>query len=232
MPGRGKKTNHRARGREFSSAEAVQERNKQERPPPGEEREERPKQQVAEESGGGGGISVKKERCKKVNDSESDDDDMPRGGKEEPVELTRRQREEVEKEKARRRYEELHKAGKTDEAKADLARLEEVRKRREEDARKRQEKEEASKEAAAKKTDKSGMSAEVKEALGGEATRMRGDRSQAKKDADKQPARVKVQTADLYDMYKSTDDKPVEVTPSQPRDGSIAACRAEEDDFM
>merc|ERR1719421_2580686 len=53
------------------------------------------------------------------------------------VELTRKQREEIEKAAARRRYEEAHKAGKTDEAKADLKRLEEVKKRREEAAAKK-----------------------------------------------------------------------------------------------
>merc|ERR1712008_423009 len=55
------------------------------------------------------------------------------------VELTRKQREELERNAARRRYEELHKAGKTDEAPADLARLEEVKKRREEAAKKKEE---------------------------------------------------------------------------------------------
>lgn len=46
------------------------------------------------------------------------------------VELSRREREELDKEKARAAYAKKHAAGETDEAKADLARLAEVRKRR------------------------------------------------------------------------------------------------------
>jgi len=55
------------------------------------------------------------------------------------VELTRREREAIEAQEKQRRYEALHKAGKTDQAKADLARLEEVRRRRDEAAKKREE---------------------------------------------------------------------------------------------
>ena len=51
-------------------------------------------------------------------------------------------REAIEKEQARQRYEKLHAEGKTDEARADLARLAIVRKQREEAAKKKlQEKE-------------------------------------------------------------------------------------------
>jgi len=48
-------------------------------------------------------------------------------------------REELEKQQAKERYEKLHLAGKTDEARADLARLALVRKQREEAAKKREE---------------------------------------------------------------------------------------------
>merc|ERR1712228_418874 len=98
-------------------------------------------------------------------------------------ELSRKQREEIEKEQARRRYEQLHKEGKTDEAKADLARLEEVKKRREEAAAKKAEEAAVKKEAEAALSSKKGgaMSAEHKAALGGEASRLRGERSQANK---------------------------------------------------
>eukprot|EP00127_Corallochytrium_limacisporum_P004695 Clim_evm49s172 gene=Clim_evmTU49s172 len=54
-------------------------------------------------------------------------------------ELTRREREAIEAERAKRQYEKLHAQGKTDEAKADLARLAEIRKQREEAAEKRAE---------------------------------------------------------------------------------------------
>eukprot|EP00742_Colponemidia_sp_Colp-10_P001149 GILJ01001239.1.p2 GENE.GILJ01001239.1~~GILJ01001239.1.p2 ORF type:complete len:200 (-),score=57.67 GILJ01001239.1:2057-2656(-) len=57
------------------------------------------------------------------------------------VELSRREREELAKQEARRRYEEMHAAGKTEQAKADLARLAEVKRRREEAAKKRAEEE-------------------------------------------------------------------------------------------
>jgi len=51
--------------------------------------------------------------------------------------LTRRQREEIEQQEAKAKYEKLHKAGKTDEAKADMARLAIIRKEREEKAKKK-----------------------------------------------------------------------------------------------
>ncbi|XP_067636907.1 28 kDa heat- and acid-stable phosphoprotein [Eurosta solidaginis] len=53
-------------------------------------------------------------------------------------ELTRREREQIEKQKARVRYEKLHAAGKTTEAKADLARLALVRQQRADAAAKRE----------------------------------------------------------------------------------------------
>ncbi|XP_076865282.1 pdgfa associated protein 1b isoform X2 [Brachyhypopomus gauderio] len=53
--------------------------------------------------------------------------------------LSRREREEIEKQKAKERYLKMHLAGKTDQAKADLARLAIIRKQREEAARKKEE---------------------------------------------------------------------------------------------
>jgi len=59
-------------------------------------------------------------------------------------ELSRREREEVQRQEATRRYQQLHAQGKTDEARADLARLAIIRKEREAAAeRRRLEKEEA-----------------------------------------------------------------------------------------
>jgi len=52
----------------------------------------------------------------------------------EPVQLSRREREEKEKKEAKERYWKLHQAGKTDEAKSDLARLAAIRKEREQAA--------------------------------------------------------------------------------------------------
>ena len=53
--------------------------------------------------------------------------------------MSRREREEVEKQKAKAHYQKLHAAGKTEEARADLARLAIIRKQREEAAKKREE---------------------------------------------------------------------------------------------
>uniref|UniRef100_A0A8C5BYK2 Casein kinase substrate phosphoprotein PP28 domain-containing protein n=1 Tax=Gadus morhua TaxID=8049 RepID=A0A8C5BYK2_GADMO len=69
----------------------------------------------------------------------------------EPKTLSRREREELEKQKAKERYMKMHLAGKTDQAKADLARLAIVRKQREDAAKK---KEEEKKRAAAGKAAK------------------------------------------------------------------------------
>jgi len=56
----------------------------------------------------------------------------------EPVQLSRREKEEIARQQSARRYQQLHAEGKTDEARADLARLAIVRKQREEAAKKRE----------------------------------------------------------------------------------------------
>ncbi|XP_048449093.1 28 kDa heat- and acid-stable phosphoprotein isoform X1 [Rhincodon typus] len=63
-------------------------------------------------------------------------------------ELSRREREEIEKQQARERYMKLHLEGKTEQARADLARLAIIRKQRE-DAAKKRENEKKGKEAKA-----------------------------------------------------------------------------------
>jgi hypothetical protein len=63
--------------------------------------------------------------------------------------LSRREREELEKQQAKERYEKMHLAGKTDEARADLARLALIRKQREDAAKKRDEERKAQEEAKA-----------------------------------------------------------------------------------
>lgn len=60
-------------------------------------------------------------------------------GKGKPLaELSRREREAVQAQQARERYQKLHEAGKTDEAKADLARLKVIREKREAEAARKQ----------------------------------------------------------------------------------------------
>ncbi|XP_046581965.1 28 kDa heat- and acid-stable phosphoprotein-like [Haliotis rubra] len=69
------------------------------------------------------------------------------------TQLSRREREELEKQEAARRYQQLHEEGKTEEARADLARLALIRKQREEAAKKKED-ERIAREAA-KKSSKS-----------------------------------------------------------------------------
>ena len=61
--------------------------------------------------------------------------------------LSRREREELEKQAAKERYDKMHAAGKTEEARADLARLALIRKQREEAAKKRDEERKAQEDA-------------------------------------------------------------------------------------
>ncbi|KAG0228941.1 heat- and acid-stable phosphoprotein [Actinomortierella wolfii] len=68
-----------------------------------------------------------------------------------PVEMSRREREAAEKEAAKAKYWKLHQEGKTDQAKADLARLAIIRKQREEAAAQRLAEQKAREEAAAAK---------------------------------------------------------------------------------
>ncbi|XP_064179918.1 pdgfa associated protein 1a [Anguilla rostrata] len=56
-----------------------------------------------------------------------------------PKELSRREREEIEKQRAKERYMKLHLEGKTEQARADLARLAIIKKQREDAAKKRDE---------------------------------------------------------------------------------------------
>lgn len=61
------------------------------------------------------------------------------GAKKKPVgELSRREREALQAQQAKERYQKLHEAGKTDEAKADLARLKLIREKREAEAARKQ----------------------------------------------------------------------------------------------
>ena len=78
------------------------------------------------------------------------EDDDKKGPKKDLTNLSRREREAVQAEQARERYQKLHAEGKTDEARSDLARLKLIKEKREiESARKKAEKEE--KEAADQK---------------------------------------------------------------------------------
>lgn len=69
--------------------------------------------------------------------------------------MSRREREEAEKAEARARYQKLHQAGKTDQARADLARLAIVRQQREQAARQKEAERLEKEEAARKKKEMS-----------------------------------------------------------------------------
>lgn len=81
-------------------------------------------------------------KTKKVSELDGD------GSASQPA-LSRKQREELERQQAKEHYEKLHLAGKTDEARADLARLALIRKQREEAAKKRDEERKAQEDAKA-----------------------------------------------------------------------------------
>eukprot|EP01111_Echinosteliopsis_oligospora_P007599 TRINITY_DN22831_c0_g1_i1.p1 TRINITY_DN22831_c0_g1~~TRINITY_DN22831_c0_g1_i1.p1 ORF type:complete len:163 (+),score=60.78 TRINITY_DN22831_c0_g1_i1:32-520(+) len=103
---------------------------------------EREKKEVKPQSATEGLIDVQNPNRQKPVNLKASEVDVTTEAK-----LSRREREEVEKQRAKEKYLELHRAGKTDEAKADLARLALIRKEREEAAKKRAEEQQA-KEAA------------------------------------------------------------------------------------
>jgi len=71
----------------------------------------------------------------------------------EKPELSRREREQLEKQRAYANYQKLHAAGKTDEARADLARLAIIKQQREEAAKRREEEKKQKEMAQQKKTE-------------------------------------------------------------------------------
>lgn len=162
MPKGGKKGGHKGRMRTYTSPEEIDAQMKAEK--------ERKKNEEEE------GSSVNDNQTEDkitASDSEDSDDDGSQKRKgieglieienpnraaqkakkvteielEGPKQLSRREREEIEKQKAKERYMKMHLAGKTDQAKADLARLAIIRKQREDAARKKEEERKA-KEAA------------------------------------------------------------------------------------
>uniref|UniRef100_A0A8D3A3Q0 Pdgfa associated protein 1a n=1 Tax=Scophthalmus maximus TaxID=52904 RepID=A0A8D3A3Q0_SCOMX len=135
---------HKGRGKQFSNPEEIDRQMRQ--------------QKELEEKGG-----AEKESSSDSEEESSSDDESERSGVEglieienpnrvsqkskkvaeldvtAPRELTRREREEIEKQKSKERYMKLHLEGKTDQAKADLARLAIIKKQREDAAKKRDE---------------------------------------------------------------------------------------------
>ncbi|XP_042360979.1 pdgfa associated protein 1b [Plectropomus leopardus] len=168
MPKGGRKSGHKGRMRTYTSPEEIDAQMKA-------EKERKKQEQEAEEVGGAAQNDAAEEKLPASGSEDSDDEssDRRRAGVEglieienpnraaqkskkvtqieldEPKQLSRREREEIEKQKAKERYMKLHLAGKTDQAKADLARLAIIKKQREEAARKKEEEKKKQKEAAA-----------------------------------------------------------------------------------
>ncbi|NWV22905.1 HAP28 protein, partial [Sylvietta virens] len=165
----GRKGGHKGRARQYTSPEEIDAQLQAEKQKAREEEEQ--------EEGGEGATGDPKKEKKSLDSDESDEDDedyqQKRKGVEGlidienpnrviqttkkvtqldldgPKELSRREsREEIEKQKAKERYMKMHLAGKTEQAKADLARLAIIRKQREEAARKKEEERKAKDEAA------------------------------------------------------------------------------------
>ncbi|KAM6155835.1 28 kDa heat- and acid-stable phosphoprotein [Rhynchocyon petersi] len=154
-----RKSGHKGRARQYTSPEEIDAQLQAEKQKAREEEEQ-------EEGGDGAAGDPKKEKKSLDSDeSEEEEDDYQQKRKgveglidienpnrvaqttkkvtqldlDGPKELSRREREEIEKQKAKERYMKMHLAGKTEQAKADLARLAIIRKQREEAARKKEE---------------------------------------------------------------------------------------------
>jgi len=163
MP-RGRGKNYKGRTRHFTSAEEIdRQMNDDKWRKTREEAEDSEESDSDEEEGGkkGGVIDIAnpnrvQNKMKKVTELEDGD----QSGK---PELTRREREAIEKEQARQKYEKLHAEGKTDEARADLARLAIVKKQREEAAKKKdqEKKDKEAKLVEAEKARKTAMEAQA-----------------------------------------------------------------------
>ncbi|XP_044160710.1 28 kDa heat- and acid-stable phosphoprotein [Bufo gargarizans] len=157
MPKGGRKGGHKGRVRQYTSPEEIDAQIKAEH--------EKALEAELEEGGVGAAEDPTKERKDNSSDESDDDEDYQQKRKgveglidienpnraaqsakkvtqldlDGPKELSRREREEIEKQKAKERYMKMHLAGKTDQAKADLARLAIIRKQREDAAKKKEE---------------------------------------------------------------------------------------------
>ncbi|XP_029433455.1 28 kDa heat- and acid-stable phosphoprotein [Rhinatrema bivittatum] len=157
MPKGGKKGGHKGRARQYTSPEEIDAQLKA-------EKEKAQQEEEMSEGGGEGAVGCPAKEKKDSDESDEDEDyrqkhkgvegliDIENPNRaaqaakkvtqldlDGPKELSRREREEIEKQKAKERYMKMHLAGKTEQAKADLARLAIIRKQREEAAKKKEE---------------------------------------------------------------------------------------------
>ncbi|XP_053366789.1 pdgfa associated protein 1a [Clarias gariepinus] len=158
MP-RGGKKGHKGRGKQFSNPEEIErqmraQREKEENggasesPSESEEESSDEDEKSQKRNGVQGLIEIENPNRVSQKSKKAAEVDV-----EAPRELTRREREEIEKQKAKERYMKLHLEGKTDQARADLARLAIIKKQREDAAKKREElrKEKEAQEAKSKR---------------------------------------------------------------------------------
>uniref|UniRef100_A0A8C2Q7M4 28 kDa heat- and acid-stable phosphoprotein-like n=2 Tax=Cyprinus carpio TaxID=7962 RepID=A0A8C2Q7M4_CYPCA len=143
MP-RGGKRSHKGRGKQFSNPEEIDRQMKAQREKEENEGAERGSSSESEEESSSDDEPKKKgieglieiENPNRVSQKSKKVVEIDVNA---PKELSRREREEIEKQKAKERYMKLHLEGKTDQARADLARLAIIKKQREDAARKRDE---------------------------------------------------------------------------------------------
>ncbi|XP_034292456.1 28 kDa heat- and acid-stable phosphoprotein [Pantherophis guttatus] len=170
MPKGGKKGGHKGRARQYTSPEEIDAQLQAEKQKAREEEEE-------QEEGGSGASGEPKKKEKSLDSDESEEEEgedyqpkhkgvegmidienpnravqtakkVTQLDLEGPKRIRGGRRVEIEKQKAKERYMKMHLAGKTEQAKADLARLAIIRKQREEAAKKKEEERRAKDDAA------------------------------------------------------------------------------------
>ncbi|XP_065098536.1 pdgfa associated protein 1a [Paramisgurnus dabryanus] len=144
MP-RGGKKGHKGRGKQFSNPEEIDRQMKAQRELEEKEGAERESSSGSEEESSSDEEPHKRKGVEGLIEIENPNRVSQKSKKvaevdvNAPKELSRREREEIEKQAAKERYMKLHLEGKTDQARADLARLAIIKKQREDAARKRDE---------------------------------------------------------------------------------------------
>ena len=131
----GRKHNYKGRAKQFTAVEELETQRKMEEGWRNKKKDESSSEEEESDTEKEPIIEVHNpNRVAKKNKKLSELDEVPTG----PTELSRREKEEVARQEAARRYQQLHAQGKTEEARADLARLAIIRKQREEAAQKRE----------------------------------------------------------------------------------------------
>ncbi|XP_051968912.1 28 kDa heat- and acid-stable phosphoprotein-like [Xyrauchen texanus] len=144
MP-RGGKRGHKGRGKQFSNPEEIDRQMKAQREMEANEGAERESESGSEEESSSDDEQPKRKGVEGIIEIENPNRVSQKSKKvseidvSAPKELSRREREEIEKQQAKERYMKLHLEGKTEQARADLARLAIIKKQREDAAKKRDE---------------------------------------------------------------------------------------------